>query len=167
MHSADAVNRVCSILDCTSPETVHLVLETLRVVFKHAPADVVAAVEVNVSPTLISMWETFANDQLVSQDIVDVFRSMLLSPPCVASLRGRLTPLIGEMLNGALEDTVSGRQSERSLSGAVELAIELLRALIDNDPLASSGEPVMLPPVLLDGCFITLLRLVVHTDDHR
>ncbi len=151
---SQAVLGVCNLLSAVTPDTMHVVLQTLSVLLEGHPA-IAQAAEPQLSPVLVDIWAANVSDPIVCGSVVDVFQSIASNPDCGSGLQQRLLPTLSKIIHAF----------ESNPPGVVEYALDLLTVMVRFSRHPQSAEQFYLSPTILESGLGPVMRFLLGSSD--
>ncbi|CAH9119623.1 unnamed protein product [Cuscuta europaea] len=147
-HIKDLISSLTNLLEHTSDETMHLVLETLQAAVRAGP-ELLPSVESILSPIILNVWASHVTDPFASIDALEVLEAIKTAPGCIQPLVSRILPYVGQVL------TKPQQQPEGLVAGSLDLLTMLLK-----------DAPIDVIKAICEVSFDPVIRIILQSDDH-
>eukprot|EP01094_Clydonella_sp_ATCC50884_P016376 TRINITY_DN2722_c0_g1_i1.p1 TRINITY_DN2722_c0_g1~~TRINITY_DN2722_c0_g1_i1.p1 ORF type:complete len:667 (-),score=255.52 TRINITY_DN2722_c0_g1_i1:53-2053(-) len=166
----EILSGMCGLMRETHEDTLHLVVDTLLTAMEVDEA-ITARFHAPLTQHALEIWETFHNDHIVNNCVLDIFRVLGKIEGCQGELQEALVPRIVKIFNLSISGKIRGEEEadggeggeDDDLSalacGVVDAATELLHTL-----LLSSAEEVPWEG-FARATFPVLVELLMTTHD--
>jgi len=146
-HLAPVFVALGALLQESSDETLHLVLETLQAAVK-ADEQSATAAEANISPLILNVWANNIFDPFISIDALDTLQTIKKVPGCLHPLTMRVLPFLASILSNP----------HQQMPGLVVGALDLLSMLLEK-------APVEIIRAAYDVSFSPLIQIALQSND--
>ncbi len=141
-----AIESCCEIFPVSTPETINVALETLEALLKVHPK-VCAEAAAFVCGQVVQIWKTYANNEFVTELVVDLITVLANVPESVPQLSAQLLPVLATLMNNPATEYYT-----------VSTAIDLLALLV-------RGTPNCLASPVFAQLFVRVVAIALSTEE--